>query len=387
MGAHHLHPQGRRRGQGQLRPQDQGRAAGGHRHPGVPPRVTDRDPPRRRHRPLHRQGGRGPDHQDRRSPHEHRRLAPQAARGEPRAEEAGDPQRPRGGADSSRRGQEHRRLRRVRGPGRHRRPPAHHRHVLGAHQPPQRDALHRRRGGGQGAQVRPTVRAHRPRPEAEDAVAVGDHRQPLSARDQGPGRGGQRHVLRRLRQAGGRGRGARPCLRDVVDTPHQPPERDRQPRRHRGRGDPQRERPEARDLSRHEADRGEPLGSGGGEVPHRHHHPGPCPQPHQLRRVRGDRGGHRRPAPRQRHVLDPQGQPPQRGGQEGRCPGGHRPVRRPGQEARRPRRQAAHRGPVGVRHPQPLPGGGRPRGERHQDHELRRLRAAGGRAGRPAPHL
>ena len=37
------------------------------------------------------------------------------------------------------------------------------------------------------------------------------------------------------------------------------------------------------------------------------------PQPHQLRRLHRDRGRHRRPAARQRHELDPQGRPSQRG--------------------------------------------------------------------------
>ena len=42
------------------------------------------------------------------------------------------------------------------------------------------------------------------------------------------------------------------------------------------------------------------------------------PQPDQLRRLHRDRGRHRRPAARQRHELDPQGRPSQRGGRQGR---------------------------------------------------------------------
>ena len=42
-------------------------------------------------------------------------------------------------------GQEHHRVRRVRRPGRHRRPAPHHRHVVGPHQPPDRGAQRRRR--------------------------------------------------------------------------------------------------------------------------------------------------------------------------------------------------------------------------------------------------
>ena len=47
--------------------------------------------------------------------------------------------RSRSGQHPQGRGQEHRRLRRVRRPGRHRRPAAHHRHELGPHRPSQRD--------------------------------------------------------------------------------------------------------------------------------------------------------------------------------------------------------------------------------------------------------
>ena len=41
------------------------------------------------------------------------------------------------------------------------------------------------------------------------------------------------------------------------------------------------------------------------------------PQPHQLRRVHRDRRRHRRPAARQRHVVDPQDRPSQRSGRKG----------------------------------------------------------------------
>ena len=50
--------------------------------------------------------------------------------------------------------QEHHRLRRVRGPGRHRRPAAHHRPGLAPREAPVRSAQGRRRGHRQGAQVR-----------------------------------------------------------------------------------------------------------------------------------------------------------------------------------------------------------------------------------------
>ena len=47
------------------------------------------------------------------------------------------------------------------------------------------------------------------------------------------------------------------------------------------------------------------------------HRQGHGPQPDQLRRLHRDRRRHRRPAARQRHVVDPQDQPSQRSGREG----------------------------------------------------------------------
>ena len=87
----------------------------------------------------------------------------------------------------------------------------------------------------------------------------------------------------------------------------------------------------------------EPVGPGGREVPAGHDGRGHGPQPHQLRRVHRDRGRHRRPAARQRHELDPQDRPPQRGAREG--PEGHLPgaQRRPGAQADRAGPQADER--------------------------------------------
>ena len=77
---------------------------------------------------------------------------------------------------------------------------------------------------------------------------------------------------------------------------------------------------EAGNLAGHEADPGEPVGQGRRPLPAGHAGQGHGPQPHQLRRVHRDRGRHRRPAARQRHVVDPQDRPSQRSGREG--PGG-----------------------------------------------------------------
>ena len=86
------------------------------------------------------------------------------------------------------------------------------------------------------------------------------------------------------------------------------------------------------------------------------------PQPDQLRRLHRDRGGHRRPAARQRHELGPQGRPPQRG----RCRRASKVtcmVLNVDQERKRIAlglKQMSQR-PVGERHPRPLQAGRRGR--------------------------
>ena len=72
--------------------------------------------------------------------------------------------------------QEHRRLRRVHRPRRHRRPAAHHRHVLGPHQPPQRHAQDRSGNRSQGPVDRQGKGKDRPGPQAEGSQPVGEHR-------------------------------------------------------------------------------------------------------------------------------------------------------------------------------------------------------------------
>ncbi len=74
------------------------------------------------------------------------------------------------------------------------------------------------------------------------------------------------------------------------------------------------------------------------------------PQPDQLRRVHRDRGRHRRPAARQRHVVDPQDQPSQRDGREGPGDRVQGALGRPGPPPHRPGPEAARRGSLGHRH-------------------------------------
>ena len=78
--------------------------------------------------------------------------------------------------------QEHHRLRRVRRPGRHRRPAAHHRPRLAPRQASVGSARRRRRGHGQGAEVRPGEEPRLARHEAARRGSVGRPVAPLPAR-------------------------------------------------------------------------------------------------------------------------------------------------------------------------------------------------------------
>ena len=84
----------------------------------------------------------------------------------------------------TRHGQEHHRVRRLRGPRRDRRAAPHHRHVLGPHQPPERGAERRRRAARRRAEVRPRERARLARPEAAAGRPLDDghHQVPGRAR-------------------------------------------------------------------------------------------------------------------------------------------------------------------------------------------------------------
>ncbi len=66
-----------------------------------------------------------------------------------------DPGAPERGRGADRNGQEPDRVRRVRRPGRHRRPAAHHRHVLGTADSSPRPGAGGRPDSGQGTEVRP----------------------------------------------------------------------------------------------------------------------------------------------------------------------------------------------------------------------------------------
>ena len=190
LGAHHRDHQGRRHRQGQGHAQDQGRPAGGHRRAGVPAGQPGGHPP---------PGDIGEyigreieakilkiDNERRNIVISRRKLHRGAARRRPRRQlldEIEIGQRPQG------HGQEHRRLRRVRRPGRHRRPAAHHRHELGPDQPPvARCSRIDQEIEVKVLQRRPRQGEDRPGPQAEAAPARGstiEEKYPVGSRVKG----------------------------------------------------------------------------------------------------------------------------------------------------------------------------------------------------------
>ena len=157
------------------------------------------------------------------------------------------------GADRQRRGQEHHRLRRVRGPRRHRRPAAHHRHGLAPRAPSVGGAAGRPGNHRQGAQVRPGEEPRLARHQATRRGSVGRHRPALPAGHAHVRQDHQHHRLRCVRgdRAGHRRPGAR--LGDGLDQQErQPRQGGRARRRGRGHG-PGDRRGSPPDLARHEA--------------------------------------------------------------------------------------------------------------------------------------
>ena len=128
-----------------------------------------------------RQGARVQGHQARPEAQQRRRLASRGRRAGilRRAQRAAG--EPAGRRRAQGRGQEPHRLRRVRGPRRHRRPAAHHRHGVEARQASVGSRQRRRRDRRPHPQVRPRAPARLARPQAARRGSVGEHRAPLSA--------------------------------------------------------------------------------------------------------------------------------------------------------------------------------------------------------------
>ena len=222
-----------------------------------------------------------------------RRTVLEETRAEQRQEAGAEPRR---GPGHRRRGQEHHRLRRVRGPRRHRRPAACHRHRLAARQSPDRGAQHRPAGEGQDHQDQPRDPPHLARHEATARRSVAGHRGEVSGRHAVQGPRHQHHRLRRVRGARARHRGPDPRLRNVVDQEERAP---RQDRLHLagGRGAGPRSRSgQAPHLARPQADHAQSVGGLRREVSARHGRRGrgqeqdrvrPVPRPRRRRRRHG----------------------------------------------------------------------------------------------------
>ena len=151
----------RRAGQRRHRRPREGRL---HRRPrrrlGLPAGLAGRHPPGARRRPADGQGAAVRDPEDGPPARQHRRLAPRHPGRSPRRA-AHRTRRPAAGRRSPRRrGQEHHRLRRVRGPRRHRRPAARHRHELEARLAPEPGAGRRRHRQSADRQDQPGHPAH-----------------------------------------------------------------------------------------------------------------------------------------------------------------------------------------------------------------------------------
>ena len=104
-----------------------------------------------------------------------RPLAPRGPRGGAQGAASGDPGAPAAGPHHRGPDLEHRRLRRVRGPRRHRRPDPHLRALVVAREPPERGAVDRPDRRGQGA-------GHRSRSPADLAGSQADPGGPVAAR-------------------------------------------------------------------------------------------------------------------------------------------------------------------------------------------------------------
>ena len=151
---------------------------------------------------------------------------PRRARGGAQGAAPGDPRPAAAGHDRRGPDLEHRRLRRLRRPQRHRRPHPHLRALVVARQPPERGPQHRRHRAGQGPRHRPRPPAHLPGPQADPGGPVAARRRHLQRRRRARGHGHQGRHLRRLRRDPRRRRGPRAHLR-AGQPPRREPARGR----------------------------------------------------------------------------------------------------------------------------------------------------------------
>ena len=169
------------------------------------------------------QGTRIQGHQARPQAQQRRGLAPRRHGGDRRRRAPAASRDAEGRRDREGYRQEHHRLRRVRGPGRHRWPAAHHRPRLAPREAPDGSPGGRRRSHRQDPQVR---RREEPRvagPEAAGRGPVDGHLPPLPAGHAPLRQGHQHHRLRRVRRDRERHRGPGARLRDGLDEQERPP--------------------------------------------------------------------------------------------------------------------------------------------------------------------
>ena len=157
----------RRAGRGHGHRGRQGRPDHRPRGARLPARLARRHPPRPEPRRVPRPEDRVQGHRAQPLAEQRGALAPRGARGGAQGGPPADPRPPPAGDGRGGRDLEHRGLRRVRGPGRHRRADPHLRALLEPREPPVRDPLDRRRRAGQGARHRPRAPAHLARSQAD----------------------------------------------------------------------------------------------------------------------------------------------------------------------------------------------------------------------------
>ena len=245
-----------------------------------------------------------------------RKVAPR--RGERREEEA-HARDARRGQGPPRRRQEHHRLRRLHRPRRHRRPAAHHRHVVGPRRPPVGALQGQRRDRRDRAQVRPGDRARLARPQAAHGRSV-DDRRPTGTRS---ARASSGKVVS-LTDYGAFVE-LEPGVEGLIHVSEMSwSKRVKHPSKILNVGDTVEamvlgvDPAGAAHLARPQAGREQPVARAGREVPGRLEDHRQGAQPDRVRRVRRGRGGHRRPDPHLRHVVEQAGQAPVRGAEEGR---------------------------------------------------------------------
>ncbi len=140
--------------------------------------------------------------------------------------------------------------------------------------------------------------------EAKAEQPLGQHRREVSCRHKRQGRSCQCDELRSVCEARAGHRGLGSHQRNVVDSPHQPPQRTGANWRRDRHQDPGRRPCRSAIVFGHEADRSQSVGRSHGQVPRRERGQRQGSQLDQLRCVHRARTGHRWLATRLRHVVD-----------------------------------------------------------------------------------